>query len=290
MAGECLRGKGFAKECVDIWAKSGDRTATQLPVCLPARQLNKQGYVVNIVACTGSLTVPWHKLRGRPVCHINMPSSGCKETAGCGLKPLEVCLLVLLLHMLQEHGTVMHTVVLSDGPEPELCLGLPGGGRLYITPTDTDVSPTSTDQLRQQLVHALVLLTSTSDSSASQDAVPQQTQGGMPHTQQQAPTVSPAPTGNVHIPVIKLQEYEGQPGELNITLMSMTGSKLSMQVFGGMTVQEANDACAAYLKLAKNLSLRWVYAGKQMEGSRTFGDYEVQDQDVIHIILRSSGC
>jgi small ubiquitin-related modifier len=207
--------------------------------------------------------------------------------------------------LLQEPGTVMHTVLLTTAPVAAL-QHLPGGGRLYVTPT-------LTQQLRGQLIQALELLyADSSDNGVQADAAAaQQAEAGRRRTRQQAAAASPAAaaaaapkrarrgegTGRTQqqpsqlsvTPPLGRQQQQQCWDKLNIIVTNQLGEEVHFRVFRGTRIASIMTAYCDKCDLDPH-AMKFIFDGDCLQLENTIDDYNIEEGDTIDAWILQTGC
>jgi hypothetical protein len=198
------------------------------------------------------------------------------------------CILSAGLSCLQEPGTALHTLHLTASPVASL-RSLPGGGRLYVTPT-------LTQQQQDKLVQALqALYTQDTEQPSTPDAPP----GSAASVAAAAPVAAARAVGCGLQPAAKRprveqleQEQQGHgSGADNLTLIlkSQLGDEVRLIVEPNAPLQKVFQAYADYKSLDFS-HLKPVYKGERVTKWRTPQELGMVDNDVIDLFLDQVGC
>lgn len=192
----------------------------------------------------------------------------------------------LLVYSVQESGTAAHALRLTTSPVPGL-QSLPGGGRLYVTPS-------LTQQQLSQLAQALQALYA---HDTQQFSTPEALHG--PAAASTA-SVAAAAAGCGRQPAAKCPRVEQQrqqeqqslssgASKLTLILICQLGSQVHMSVKPSTQLHKVFNAYAE-CKLVPPEELRFMYKGNRVHGDSNPLELGMVTGDVIECRLQQAGC
>jgi hypothetical protein len=86
-----------------------------------------------------------------------------------------------------------------------------------------------------------------------------------------------------------LQPGQALPDHFTIVIKTLTGNTFPVWVHSRMLVEEVKQLVEAREGVPPDQQ-RFVYQGRQLEDLRQLADYDIQEGDVVHFILRLKSC
>lgn len=183
----------------------------------------------------------------------------------------------------QEPGTALHTLHLTTSTVPGL-RRLPGGGRLYITPS-----------LSKQHLHQLVNALEALYAEDTQDTQPQKMPGAAAAQQSSMP--EPAAAMAAAAKRQRTDQLQQQPSQQSPSSVSVIRLLIRDQL--GLDVQfsvkpntKMEKVMKAYVE-QKSLdfsAVKFMFDGNRLQPHHTPKDYEMEDGEVIDCIEQHVGC
>ena len=76
---------------------------------------------------------------------------------------------------------------------------------------------------------------------------------------------------------------------MQIFVKTHLGKTLTIDVLPSSSIAEVKAIIFVSLHVPAD-QLRLIYAGKQLEEGRTLGDYDIQKESTLHMVIRLRGC
>jgi small ubiquitin-related modifier len=187
----------------------------------------------------------------------------------------------------QEPGTALHTLHLTTSTVPGL-RPLPGGGRLYITPS------LSKQQLHQ-LVNALEALYA-EDTQEAQETQPRKMPGAAAAQQSSVPEPAAAEAAAAkRRRTDQLQQQpsqqspSGNPSVIRLIIRDQLGLDVHFSVKPHTKMEKVMIAYVEQKSLDLH-AVKFLFDGQRVQPHRTPEDYRMEDGEVIDCTIESVGC